>query len=183
MNDTYKAIAKRAMLDRYSYLRHMYTCLFEAYKYGGSCFDPLFYSFPADENVYTDMESTFIVGGALKVTPILKSLGENETTMEAYFPAGTWVNINDGTYFAGNKSVNLSTTGSLNVHMKPGSIVSFQDNSDNKTTTTADLSSKPISLYVNRDDNGYASGSLFLDQGISLTELSNSTYEYYQFHL
>ena len=109
MNDTYKAIAKRAMHDRYSYLRLMYTCLFEAYKYGGSCFDPLLYYFPTDDNVYEDIESTFIVGGALKVTPILKALGVNDTTMEAYFPAGTWVNINDGTFFNGSQNVNLST--------------------------------------------------------------------------
>jgi len=71
MNGTYLEITKRAMHDRYQTLRHMYTCLFEAHKNGGTCFDPLFYYFPTDDNVYTDIESTFIVGGALKVTPIL----------------------------------------------------------------------------------------------------------------
>ena len=95
MNGTYLEITKRAMHDRYQTLRHMYTCLFEAHKNGGTCFDPLFYYFPTDDNVYTDIESTFIVGGALKVTPILKSLLSNETTMTAYFPNGTWVNLYD----------------------------------------------------------------------------------------
>lgn len=81
MNGTYLEITKRAMHDRYQILRHLYTCLYEASKNGGTCFDPLFYYFPTDDQVYSDIESTFVVGGALKVTPILKSLKTNETTM------------------------------------------------------------------------------------------------------
>lgn len=45
-------IAKRTMHDRYQFLRHMYTCMFEAFKYGGTCIDPLFYYFPTDDKVY-----------------------------------------------------------------------------------------------------------------------------------
>jgi len=41
MNGTYLSITKRAMHDRYQILRHMYTCMFEVSKYGGTCFDPL----------------------------------------------------------------------------------------------------------------------------------------------
>ena len=55
----------------------MYTCLFEAYKYGGTCFDPLFYYYPNDQNLYSNIESSFIVGGALKITPILEPLADN----------------------------------------------------------------------------------------------------------
>lgn len=36
------------MHDRYQYSRMMYTCLFESMKYGGTCFDPLFYYYPTD---------------------------------------------------------------------------------------------------------------------------------------
>lgn len=37
------------MYDRYQYLRLMYTCMFEASKFGTTCFDPLFYHFPEDD--------------------------------------------------------------------------------------------------------------------------------------
>ena len=39
--------------------------------------------------------------------------------------------------------------------------------------TTSDALKKPISLIANRDVNGQAGGSLFLDQGISITEMKN----------
>lgn len=48
---------------------------------------------------------------------------------------------------------------------------------------TNDLFAQPISIIANRDSNGYAYGSIFLDKGSSLKELSDKNYEYYQFHL
>ena len=54
----------------------MYTCLYEATSWGGSCFDPLLYYFPEDDEVYKDISSSFMVGGALKVSPVLESLGQ-----------------------------------------------------------------------------------------------------------
>jgi len=44
-----------------------------------------------------------------------------------------------------------------------------------------DLINSSISLLVNLDQNGYAKGSLFLDQGESVSELENYNYEYYNF--
>lgn len=188
MEEPYKSIALRAMLDRYQYLRHMYTCLFEASKNGGSCIDPLLYYFPKDENVYTDIDSTFMVGGALKVTPILTQLKEEDTTFKAYFPSGKWVNVADPTEIIdtrekGGDTVDLKTTRkSVNVHLKQGSMIAFQDNSDGSIKSVDSLIAEPISLLVNRDDNGYAYGTVFLDNGSSLDELNNENYEYYQLH-
>ncbi len=64
-------MAKDALFDRYQYLRHMYTCLFEVNQWGGSCIDPLFYYYPDDDNLFVNIEESFMVGGALKVSPIL----------------------------------------------------------------------------------------------------------------
>jgi hypothetical protein len=122
-----------------------------------------------------------LVAGAFKVTPILNKLGENETTISAYFPNGTWVDINNpANIITGNGTFNLSTTGqSPIVHLRPGAIATFQNNSDMSVNNTSQLNSKPISLLVNRDENNYATGSLFLDQGETLSELDNKNYEYY----
>jgi len=57
----------------------MYTCLFEAHHNGGGFIEPLFFHFPNDENTYDLNEETFMVGDAVKASPVLKSLKEAET--------------------------------------------------------------------------------------------------------
>lgn len=88
--EPYLTYAKNSIHDRYQYLRHMYTCLFESNQWGGSCFDPLFYYFPTDDNLFESIESSFMVGGALKVSPVLSP---NTTHFQSYFPAGKWVSL------------------------------------------------------------------------------------------
>jgi len=45
--------------------------------------------------------------------------------------------------------------------------------------TTGDLHDIPISILVNRDENGNSVGSLLLDEGISRVELTSNAFEYY----
>jgi alpha-glucosidase (family GH31 glycosyl hydrolase) len=79
----------------------MYTCLFEASIYGKTCYDPLMFHYPNDMNVYTDIEETFIVGDAIKVTPVLSAKAGMEycegstekKCVSSYFPEGTWVDL------------------------------------------------------------------------------------------
>jgi len=49
--------------------------------------------------------------------------------------------------------------------------------------TSTDTLSKPITLVANRDANGVAGGSLFLDKGSSRAEMDNGLYEYYDINL
>jgi hypothetical protein len=49
--------------------------------------------------------------------------------------------------------------------------------------TSADSLKKPITLVANRDAQGVAGGSVFLDQGISRAEMDNGLYEYYDINL
>lgn len=43
---------------------------------GYTCFDPLFFHFPNDPTTFQDIDHTFIVGDALKVSPVLEHLEE-----------------------------------------------------------------------------------------------------------
>lgn len=70
----------------------MYTCLYEVSQNGGTCFDPLFFHYPDDDECFENIEASFIVGSALKVSPILTP---GVTTYEAYFPNGTWVSMSN----------------------------------------------------------------------------------------
>lgn len=125
-DEPFKSIIRRTMLDRYQYLRHLYTCLFDMSNSGGSCFDPLFYHFPNDTQLYQNYESSFIFAGALKVTP---NLVKNTQSIPAYFPAvnGKWVSlVNTRELLAGNTTYQLDTTGfSTPVHMMPGKVMAF----------------------------------------------------------
>jgi hypothetical protein len=64
--------------------------------------------------------------------------------------------------------VTLKVRDTVNVHLAPGALIPFQNNSDQTMLTTSDALKKPISLVANRDVNGQAGGSLFIDQGISV---------------
>jgi len=107
---------------------------------GETCFDPLLFHFPEDDEVLdpTMTEHSFIFANALKITPVLEI---NATTVKSYFPAGSWVNMNDySKIVVSNASegkmgnwVDLEApadnTTLINTHLMPGAIVIKQDNS------------------------------------------------------
>lgn len=89
-------MAIASIRQRYQYLRFMYTCLFEASISGTTCFDPLFFHYPTLAQAYEHVEHTFIVGDAIKVSPILQTTNNFENqTFESFFPRGDWVSLNN----------------------------------------------------------------------------------------
>ena len=72
--EPYQTWAKSALRDRLQYVRHVYTCMFEASVSGQTCFDPLLFHYPDLDAVFENTEHTFIVGDALKVSPVLEPL-------------------------------------------------------------------------------------------------------------
>ena len=73
----------------------MYTCLFEASVDGGSCIEPVFFYYPEDDKLFYNVEESFMVGGALKVSPILVKGVTEQKPYATYFPAGRWVSMTD----------------------------------------------------------------------------------------
>ena len=122
--------------------------------------------------------------GKLKVSPIL-SATNGQSTFESYFPKGQWVNMADfNEIISGNDNMQkLTVRDTVNVHLAPGALISFQDNSDMSIMTTQDTLKKPIMLVINRDsDNKFAHGTLFLDKGESKAEIDNEDWEYYRIY-
>jgi alpha-glucosidase (family GH31 glycosyl hydrolase) len=123
------------------------------------------------------------VANSVLVAPVLEYL-DKETTYDAYFPQGKWVNLAnyseviDAT--AGGKSFTLNDKPVVNAFLKQGALIPFQEDPDQTVMTTADLLAHPITIIANRDSNGFSTGKVFLDQGISNAELSDNKYEYYQ---
>jgi hypothetical protein len=71
----------------------------------------------------------------------------------------------------------------VNHHLKAGSLIAWQDTVTAKITSTADVLTLPISIVANRDKNKNAYGTLFLDQGSKVDEITGNQYEYYQINL
>lgn len=123
------------MLARFQYLRLLYTCLFESKWFGNTCFDPLFYYFPTDDTTFQNIEESFIIAGALKVSPILKQ--GVASTFGSYFPAGKWVSLRDfSEIIQGPAVAQLKPHPTVNVHLKPGSLIPFQDNTQQDIKNT-----------------------------------------------
>jgi len=87
-------MVKASLLERLRNSRQLYTCLFEAQDSGETCFDPVFFHFPTDENAAKHTERSFVFANALMVTPVVEAGAE---TAKAYVPAGDFVNMKDYT--------------------------------------------------------------------------------------
>ncbi len=75
-------MAKSSIIERFKYMAFMYTCLFKASYEGKTCFDPLFFHYPTIDNSFYDIQSTFIVGDALKVIEFRMSSIKREKGLE-----------------------------------------------------------------------------------------------------
>ena len=159
---------KKSMHDRMQYLRLMYTCIFETSDSGGTCLDPIQFRYTVPQNQWNDQEfaNSFLFAGSIKVSPIMNDT-KGATTFKSYFPAakGAWVNLADWseTVVGTDDLSTLKVRETVNAHLAPGAMIPFQDNADMLVQTTNDLLVKPITLIANRDVNGQAGGSLFLD--------------------
>ena len=189
-NKSYNMMAQYSILDRYQYARFVYGCLFESSTLGRTCFDPLLFHYPSLDGAYKDIESTFIVGDCVKVSPVLEKLGDQKE-YKVFFPQGNWLDL-DGYDVVKvtdpeGEMVTLESQLTVKKHLKPGTIVPLQYNiTDGKKTypTYIDqLEMTHINLIVNRDDQGYAEGKLFIDEGLKISELEQKVYEHYQFKI
>lgn len=184
-------MAKAAIIERFSYVRHMYTCLFRVHQEGGSCYDPMMYHYPDDDTHFAtnNTEHTFLVGDALKVTPVLES---NPTELWSYFPNGEWVSMrklsnvvkaNSATGLGEWKSLDVAETNAgIHSHLRPGYMVPFQTCGTKQCSTTTDLQNEgELSIIINRDAQGHAKGRLFLNANDTVAEIEHNAYEYYEF--
>jgi len=183
-------MANASIYDRYKYARFVYGCLFEASTSGQTCFDPLLFHYPTDNMTYTDIEHTFLVGDSILVAPVVVPLATTTATYEAYFPAGNWTNLDgyktievkNGTT---SKMSLTATATTVNKFLRQGRLIPVQMESTNGgqiDSTTASLASH-FQLIANRDEQGHAQGKLFIDKGMSVSEITNGSYEHYEFLL
>jgi alpha-glucosidase (family GH31 glycosyl hydrolase) len=189
LNYPYNNTAKYAIEQRYSFLRYMYTRLFEISRLGGgTLIRPLFFEFPKDDNTYLGYEHSFMVGDALKITPQLRSKNDSEGLVVSYFPKNSrFISLNDFTsiILGGESGLNRTVKDSYNytvVHMKEGTIIPYQNTTEQYYDRTyALINDKGLDVIIFPDMNGNAEGTLYIDKdGENEPSYELGAYEYYK---
>jgi alpha-D-xyloside xylohydrolase len=156
--------SRKALGLRYRLLPHLYTLMFEATKSGAPIVRALFFSFPDDLETLP-INHQFLVGTNIMVSPVVSP---GHTSVNAYFPKGTWYNLFDYTKVTsqGERRELPAPADSINVHVREGQILPMQE----ARLTSAEVKKTPFTLLVAFGDAAFASasGKLFVDNGVDL---------------
>lgn len=166
------AAAKYALDYRYKLLPYLYTLFFKASTQGDTVVRPLFFEFPGDEAVYP-IESQFMWGSGLMVVPVLTP---KTNEVDAYFPKGVWYDLSTQKVFLNSSGVRRKIhidDDKIGLYLRGGNIIPTYLNS---SMTTTELRKQSIFLMVAPDENGYAYGEYFSDDGESLDSIDRGDY-------
>lgn len=155
--------ARNALGMRYQMLPYIYSLFYSAHTTGSVVTRALWANFPEDVTALT-IDRQFMLGSAILVSPVVD---QGATSVNAYFPAAYWYNFNSRSFAydtksTGGKYISISTPLSdTNVHILGGNIVPLQG----AAMTTTLGRETPFEFVAALDHAGYASGSLFWDDG------------------
>ena len=95
---------------------------------GGTCLMPLefLYDIPQDQVRNSLLERTFMVGRAVKVSPVMQPTN-GKKVYSSYFPKGKWVNLADWSEVIDGKDAEaeLQVRPTANAHLAPGALIPF----------------------------------------------------------
>jgi alpha-glucosidase (family GH31 glycosyl hydrolase) len=164
-------VAIKTLNARYSLLPYIYTLFYQASQQGGQVAQALFFTFPTDPKTYS-IDQQFMLGPAILITPVMT---QGATSVTGYFPDANWYNFWDGTPLTSVGAITLQAAlTDIPVHVCGGNVVPMQ----NPGMTIAASRANPYKILVALDKNGAATGSLYLDDGISVTPTATSIMTY-----
>ena len=166
--------ARRAIDIRYRMLDYLYTALWRQGQDGTPTLMPLWFLYPNDAATYA-IDTQFFFGDAVLVSPVIE---EDATSVSVYLPDHVWYAFptlqtvqGEGAYVQLN-DVNFTT---IPLHVRGGCIVPTRNQS---AMTTRALRGMDFSILVAPDRDGMASGSLYLDDGVSLIQEATSDIQF-----
>lgn len=158
---------KITMNIRYSILPYMYTLFYYAHTQTDTVMRALAWEFLNDASL-ANVGNQFMLGPSLLTTPVLLP---NVSTVQGVYPgvgSGTiwydWYTLQPLDVRPGENKTLSAPLGHINLHVKSGSIIPMQPPGN----TTETSRTNPWDLLVTLDRSGEASGSLYLDDGLSL---------------
>lgn len=166
--------AKNAIDIRYRLLDYIYTALYHQHSTGAPLLNPLFFKYPKDKNTWP-IETQFLYGDSILVSPVL---AENATSVTIYLPDEQLYEFKSGKSVRGQgKYVTLDDIDfdQIPLHIVGGSILPLR--AESAMTTTA-LRKKPFNIVIAPDRSGYAKGSLYVDDGVSVKQSRTAYVEF-----
>ena len=159
--------SKVALDMRYSLLRYFYTEMFKiSLGIKAAFFKPVFFEYFSDEEAYKHVDESFMLGEALLVYPIFSDEADD---ISVYIPKGDWYNYPTGEQIRNKNEdggkINLSGEFSnINIFMKGGYIIPYQDSLSKFIPNTHNLHEEKTELIIIPDtENHFAKGDLIFD--------------------
>ena len=167
--------SKTAMAIRYSLLPYIYTLFYKAHTTGSTVMRALAWEFPIDPSL-ANADRQFLLGPSIMVTPVLE---QGASSVNGVFPGLAqgeiwydWYTQSAVTGVSPGQNISIpAPLGHIPVYVRGGSVLPIQE----PGYTTQASRKNPWGVLVTLDKEGAASGSLYLDDGQSLTP--NATLE------
>eukprot|EP00002_Diphylleia_rotans_P014810 TRINITY_DN287_c0_g2_i1.p1 TRINITY_DN287_c0_g2~~TRINITY_DN287_c0_g2_i1.p1 ORF type:complete len:902 (+),score=170.73 TRINITY_DN287_c0_g2_i1:48-2753(+) len=163
-DEPYLSQMRNALRERYALLPYIYTLFYDAHRSGIPVMRPMWTEFPKDASLFT-VDDQFMLGASLLVKPISSP---GATSTQVILPAGIWYPITGTQQYLvvkGEQTVTVPVTGDfIPVYQRGGSIIPRKDRPRRSSKA---MEHDPYTLYVAPDSNGYASGTLYVDDGKS----------------
>jgi alpha-glucosidase (family GH31 glycosyl hydrolase) len=161
--------AKIALGIRYSLIPYYYTLFYENSNQGYPVIRALFFEFPEDSEILL-LDRQFMVGPAVMIIPVLD---KGKVHVSGYLPSGVWYNwYNHELLTSHGMWINVAAKLThIPIFVRGGFIIPAQK----PALTLKEQSKNDYELLVALDENGMASGDLYVDDGISLDVGSNFT--------
>ncbi|XP_064418118.1 maltase-glucoamylase [Latimeria chalumnae] len=169
-DEKFQNISRDVLLTRYKLLPYLYTLMYEAHSGGSTVVRPLLHEFTEDRMTW-DIHTQFLWGPALMISP---ALDPGVTVVRGYVPKARWYD-----YFTRKdigvrgQLVDMPTPlEHINLHVRGGYIIPWQE----PANTTYYSRKNFMGLTVAFDDNGFAQGQLYWDDGYSIDTYENGDY-------
>ncbi|KAL9074482.1 MAG: hypothetical protein Q9161_002270 [Pseudevernia consocians] len=161
--------AQVAIKARYQLLDYIYTALYQQSVDGTPLLNPMFFLYPTDTNTLS-LDLQYFYGSSILVAPVTT---EGATSVSVYFPDDQFYDFFTyeplrGTGSSVTIDANLTQ---IPVFIKGGAVLPLRSDGANTTTALRELD---FNLVVAPGLDGKAAGSLYLDDGVSITQAATS---------
>ncbi|HJT67610.1 MAG TPA: TIM-barrel domain-containing protein [Pyrinomonadaceae bacterium] len=156
----YEDIIRKYLKLRYELLPFLYTTLEQAHRTGVPLFRPLLLNYQDDSNTY-NIDDEFMVGEDLLVAPIMKP---DLTRRLVYLPPGVWYDYWTSKKYTGGTMINVDAPlDTVPLFVRAGAMIPTAP----PRNYVGERPDDPITFNIYPDDKGFASGTLYEDDGLS----------------